>query len=156
MGENTRWRDRDPSSPAEAYDMLRFFFGLGDWSDLSEQKWYEARNKEIAKLKSSMTRRRCSLAEVVLAARFCAAHQVTVKYVTDIFKHLADAKAEQRVNARPQLDVEVEAAVAFEQGLADDRSAEWVATLSRAQGTYREGVLAEWRRSRGLMTSSVS
>lgn len=128
--------------------MLRFFFGLGDYEEGSGQPYYLARNKEIAKLKSSMTRRKATLEEATLAARYCHAHAIPIKYVTDLFKHLSAAKVEKREATRPQLSMDVDEAIAYEHALADGASANWVAVLSRSQGDYRKGVLEEWRRAR--------
>lgn len=147
MGEDTRWHDRDPKTPAELYDMLRWAFGLGTYSDDEPTPFFQTRNKEIAKLKAAMTKRRISIEEVVLAARYCKAQHIPVLYLNQLWKELGNAKAAQR--ALPSdIQTHVEDAIAHENWLGAPDSAYWIERLNRAVGPYREEVLDEWKQSR--------
>lgn len=156
MGDNTRWGDRDPQTDAELYDMLRWLFGLGSYDDTGSEPYFKARGMEIGKIKRSRGARKVSIPEMVRAARYCHRHGIAVLYVTELYKHLSAAAREQRELAVPQLQKQIDEAIACERSLAGPDSSDWVSRLSRAQGQYREEVLAEWRQTRATQAQAAS
>lgn len=136
--------DTVPASDAELFDMLHSLFGIGDFDDSKDILWFRFRMNEIGKLKALRRKRRISLADMALTARYCRRIGEPIDAGWRLCGFIADAKREARRIAVPELTRDVAEAVALERSLpVPDES--WIQRLLLARGPHRADVLDEYR-----------
>ena len=137
-----------PTTDAAVYDLLRECFGIGDWDEDGPMPWHKARMREAAKIKSMRTKRHLSFADFVLIADYCRRRRLQPKTAWELLTHYGMAKVEQRRAMVPELDLEVDMALANERSRPDPDPT-WIRRLAAAAGPARREVLEQWRRERG-------
>lgn len=144
-----------PETPGDLYDLLQELFGIGDYDEVATphdadlpraQVWYRARSIEIAKIRSMLRKRRCTLGEVAVAAYYAADEGIPVNASWQVFGLVSDAKRAARARDR-QLRQDgvladrnlaaIEAMEAGEQGWAD--------RLINASDQEVASVIDQWR-----------
>lgn len=114
-----------PETPAELYDLLREYFGIGDWDDSKpKMPYFRARMTEISKLKAMLKRRRCTVAEVAIAAEYARREYKPIHAAWQVFVLVPEALSAQRAldrQSQPDLLAEAisEAVEAGEMAWAD-------------------------------------
>lgn len=143
-------------SKLELWEAGQRVLGYGDWTEDNPEPYKKWAGLEAHKLFMVMRKRRVTQADFLLCVDYCHRHHIRIENATWVFKHYADAKAEQRDQARPaDLEQQIEKAVAHERSFADGMSPSWIAKLTRSQGQYRREVLGEWEKARQLDTRTL-
>lgn len=108
---------------------------------------WKARSIEAGKINKKLKADpKVTLADLELAVEYCWRKREPVTSPAALFWRVEDAKAAANAVATPtDLSADVEAAMAWE--LSDVRAEQeyWVGRLTRAHGSYRTEVLAEWK-----------
>lgn len=138
----------DPTTPAELYDYLQRAFGIGDWDEATADglPWWKFRGQQIAKLKAMLRKRRATVEQVVIAARYAREHRTPVREHYQLFALIPEAMREQRRQAKEAAqrvwhdDLERAIDEAIEAGETG-----WADRLMRASGADAVTALNEWR-----------
>lgn len=145
------WTDVDlPTTDAALYDLLRELFGIGTFDDIAggNERWHQARMREIAKLKAQRNARRTSIRQLAIAALYCHHQRITVLYPSQLFPRITPALTAYR-HAR-QADTDDPSytdAIEYERHQPDSP---WLDRLLRATGqAHRQHTLTEWKKARG-------
>lgn len=141
--------DREPTSDAEVFDLLHGLFGIGDYAEDDPKPWHKMRMVEISKIKAIAKKRHLSYADFYMLATYCAGRGLPIARTWDLLQHYPAALRERSANARLRPDLvgqQIQAAIDLERMRPD--GVEWVGRLSRAEGTGRASLLADWKRER--------
>ena len=136
-----------PQTPAELHDLLHEMFGIGNYDDLtSTDPWFRARMTEISKLRAMLKRRRCSIEEVTVAARYARETGKPIHAAWQVFILVPDALKAQReavlINGREALRTQLQDAASEALDLGET---EWADRLMRAPEATAGTVLDQWR-----------
>lgn len=139
--------DELPETPAQLYDLLHELFGIGNYDDIaSRTPWFRARMTEIAKLKAMLRKRRCTVAEVAIAAWYAHDAGLPVYGTYRVFQLIPEAKraareSDRTARASGQLDRRnVAANEAIEAG-----EQSWADRLISASDRDIDAVIDQWR-----------
>ena len=129
---------------SDLFDLLHRLFGIGEWDEDGPVPWWKFRQGEAAKIKRSRTARGVALEDLATAAYFCKAHNLDVRAVTWLYRHIMPALRWQALRdareANRYLDEEMARALQWEYEHMEDG---WYDRLSRAQD--RALVLSQWK-----------
>lgn len=145
-------RDDLPDTDAGLYDLLQQLFGLGNFDEIAggNERWHEARMREIAKLKAQRRARHVSVESLAITALYCHRHRIPVIYPSQLYAHILNAH-KAHAHARtgttaPGVD-DYDDAIEYERNQPDS---EWLSRLLRATGqVHRQHTLTEWKKARG-------
>lgn len=135
-----------PATDAALFERLREMFGLGDYDEgnADEQPYWKFRAREVAKVKASRKKWDVAIPELYVAALFCKAHGKTIRAVSWLPRHIADAwRWWDANNAKPAREFEDLYAQAIRRE-AENPDATWLNRLLRAAPAYREEVYKQW------------
>lgn len=147
----TRWYEATlPTTDAALYDMLQRLFGVGTFDDIASdnERWHEARIREINKLRAQRRARRVSTESLAVAALYCHSHHIPVIYPGQLYAHITPAaRAHAKARTKPVTNVDYDAAIEYERHQPDSP---WLNRLLRATGqVHRQHTLDEWKKARG-------
>lgn len=136
-----------PEGEPALYDLLQTKFGIGDWGPDSDEPWYKARNREIAKLRSLMRRRHMTAEAMVIAAWYAETNRLPIKALWQLADLAIVSKKAYRAASqgeRPDRERLLRAAIeAHEAG-----KPEWADRLYNADPRLADDVLAQWEAAR--------
>lgn len=144
-----------PTTDGQLFDVLHRMFGWGDFDQIArnDRPWYRVRAEEVAKIKRSRTRRRLTVQQLYETACWCHEQGIYPRTLKGLNMYLLPAEEAARERAREarraEAEREVEAAIAREYEIGDERSAAWIERLVRTSGSERDNTLSEWREARG-------
>lgn len=145
-----RWYEATlPETDAQLYDLLRELFGVGTFDDVAggNERWHEARMREIAKIRAVRRSRRVPADALGIAALYCHSHSIPVLYPSQLYAHIPAAKKAWEHARASRDDDSYDAAVEYERNQPDDL---WLSRLLRATGqAHRQHTLNEWKKARG-------
>lgn len=147
------WTDVDlPTTDAELYDLLQRLFGIGGFDDITtgNERWHQARMREIAKIKGQRKARGTSIADLAIAAIYCHHHGIHVFTTAPLYKHIRAAKAAwiKSHREREQANHHAAYAEAIEhESHAVTGDDYWLSRLLRSNNP--EQTLTEWKKARG-------
>jgi hypothetical protein len=136
-----------PPTDGDLFDLLHRLFGIGDYSDDDKLPWWRFRILEIGKLKAMRRKRRLTVADLMVTAYFCDAHNFHIAAPWQLVNYLPAAKHNQQEWRDHQLERDVAEAIAYERALPEPDYV-WADRLLLARGKHREELLAEWRQHR--------
>jgi len=132
------------STEAALYDYLREQFGIGEYDATGTVPYWRARNTEIAKLRSTMRRRRVSIEEMLIAVWYADRTRRPITAVWQLCELVMEAKREYR---KAHADTSTRDALnnAARQAYAAG-DFEWADRLFAADLSTADEVLAQWDR----------
>jgi len=110
-------------------------------------KMWQARMAEVGRLQTAIdaTPHGASIEHLALALEYSWRRRLPIKHPAALLGRIDDALALAYTPPTPSaIDVEVMAAVGWEQLTDDDQSLRWIHRLTRAVGPARVEVLIEW------------
>lgn len=142
----------DELGKLELWELGRRKLGYGDWHPEHPEPYQKWSGMESHKLFMVMRKRNVKPADFVLAVDYAQRHHHRIENAIWVLRLVGEAKAEQRElqadQAKTDLGKAVEQALAYERGLSDEHTHDWIGKLTRARGPYREEVLVAWDKTR--------
>ena len=138
-----------PTTDAALYDILRELFGIGSFDEIASdnERWHEARGREIAKLRAQRQARRVDPQMLALAAYYCHAHGITILYPSQLYGHITTAARAAKRGGMTNAGIEgYDEAIEYER---HQPNSPWLSRLLRATGqAHRQQTLDEWKKAR--------
>lgn len=150
MPVGNRYLDMQPRTDAQLFDMLFGLFGIGDYTPGDERPWHRFRMVEISKIKALRRKRRITIDQLTLTARWCYRRRIHITSAFGLTEHIGEALRERTLATRHALDERMAAAADRARDLGE---ADWAQRLLLAQGAYRQPLLDAWREHQQRLTS---
>lgn len=146
-----RWYQEElPNTDGELYDQLQRLFGMGAYDEVSRRDvdWYQARMRQVVRIKRLRKRRQLAVHQLGLAAYYCRVNHIHIRNAEHLAGYVKNATVAARTAARTDETADllrrVDSAVAYEQ---ENHPAElWADRLVAASD--KEAVLEQWGNAR--------